>query len=145
MNEAYILACSLPSWYRDFQASTIESDIIPLSPEFVMYLHEDGVFLPPSLEPKTRERTFDDYDYGSDEDEGEARVWTGDEFLDLQEKLRERPKQFGGKFFIKLDWSSPRDAGYMTVDGTICCRSVLDAFLLLKSSDYVSHDLSHRY
>ena len=33
----------------------------------------------------------------------------------------------------------------MSLDGTLKCSSIADIFLLLKSSDFIAHDLSHAY
>ncbi len=51
---------------------------------------------------------------------------------------------FHGKgCFIKLNWSSPRDAEWII--GTLHCKTVQDILLLLQSSDFIIHDLCHAY
>ncbi len=52
LREQHVLACSFPSWYDTFKAHTIPSVIIPLSDEFVKFLHADGVYVPDRLLPK---------------------------------------------------------------------------------------------
>ena len=43
--------------------------------------------------------------------------------------------------FPKLDWSAPRDAAWIN-GGTLRCERAGDVYLLLKSSEFVSHDLT---
>lgn len=47
--------------------------------------------------------------------------------------------------FTKLNWSAPRDAAWMSPDGTLRCSSFNDICLLLKSSDFIAHDLTQAY
>lgn len=47
--------------------------------------------------------------------------------------------------FPKLNWSSPRDASWIVATNTLKCHHAADIFLLLKSSDFVAHDLAHAY
>ena len=44
--------------------------------------------------------------------------------------------------FPKLAWSSPKDAGWITADGTIACTTLTDLFQLLKASDRTSAALN---
>lgn len=44
----------------------------------------------------------------------------------------------------KLNWSAPKDATYMTAN-TMKCLSANDVYLLLKSSDFIMHDLEHPF
>lgn len=46
--------------------------------------------------------------------------------------------------FPKLNWTSPRDAAFLlpqTAYGPLHCTSPADVYLLLKSSDFVQHDI----
>lgn len=47
--------------------------------------------------------------------------------------------------FPKLNWSSPRDASWIATTNTLKCHNPADIFLLLKSSDFIAHDLAHAY
>jgi len=51
-------------------------------------------------------------------------------------------EDFDGAVFPKLNWSSPKDATWISTTGTLKCETVSEIFLLLKSSDYITHDLS---
>ena len=41
----------------------------------------------------------------------------------------------------KLNWSAPKDACWISATNSMECRSANDVYLLLKSSDFVVHDL----
>lgn len=47
--------------------------------------------------------------------------------------------------FPKLNWTSPRDAAWISATQSLKCTSPFDVFLLLKSSDFINHDLNHAY
>jgi hypothetical protein len=43
----------------------------------------------------------------------------------------------------KLNWSAPRDASWLLPGNTLQCRTSGEVILLLKSSDFIAHDLTH--
>lgn len=45
----------------------------------------------------------------------------------------------------KLNWSAPKDATWISAGNSMECRSPNDIYLLLKSSDFVTHDLEHAF
>lgn len=47
--------------------------------------------------------------------------------------------------FPKLNWSSPKDAQWIAFGNTLKCTSPSDIYLLLKSSDFIVHDLKYAY
>jgi len=47
--------------------------------------------------------------------------------------------------FPKLNWSSPRDAAWISTTQSLRCCSSSDILLLLKSSDFIVHDLDHPF
>lgn len=51
----------------------------------------------------------------------------------------------GGEVFPKLNWSSPKDASWITHNGTLKCTNFNEVCLLLKSSDFVMNDLTNAY
>jgi len=144
MNISNVRNCSFSSWYENFRKVTIKSRIIPLSQEFVEYLLSDGIILPAGsyAEPK--------YDTNSDDDWGEDEVdWSkanGSEpkapsFPELEARIKSCIDELGGSVFPKLNWSSPKDARWITANHTLQCGSLGEVFLLLKSSDFITHDL----
>lgn len=63
-------------------------------------------------------------------------------FPDLEVKIAKGIQQLGGNVFPKLNWSAPRDASWIANTGTLKCNIPGEIFLLLKASDFVTHDLT---
>ncbi|KAJ3083930.1 hypothetical protein HK102_000826, partial [Quaeritorhiza haematococci] len=157
VTKQHIDNCRFSSWYERFRSVSLKSRIIkPLPEAFIDYLNSDGVFLPldqngqpqPSYEPS---RKADDYDL----DEGSVS-WSDDEgeeeeenniphFPELQQQIEDIIEELGGAVFPKMNWSSPKDATWISMTGTLKCDNIAEIFLLLKSSDFIAHDLSHAY
>ena len=119
--------------------------------DFITYLESDGIQLPlnqdglptPHYEYK---HDLDAYDSSSEaqdlenanEDENQNQI----SFPLIQSQIQDAIHQLDGIVFPKLNWSSPKDASWITLDSTLKCRDASDIFLLLKSSDFIQHDLS---
>ncbi|KAF9933347.1 hypothetical protein FBU30_005751 [Linnemannia zychae] len=162
------------SWYPKFRSITIKSKVIPLPEEFVDYLNADGVFIPgqsgltlalsdseddesedenisdadrfkalqeATFRQKAEDDSSDDED-DSDSEQGEVPL---PHFPVLEREIEQTIEEFGGEVFPKLNWSSPRDASWIAATNTLKCHNVADVFLLLKSSDFIAHDLAHAY
>lgn len=54
-------------------------------------------------------------------------------------------RELGGKVFPKLNWSAPKDATWISPTNSLECCSASDVYLLLKSSDFITHDLEHPF
>ncbi|CAL9115759.1 unnamed protein product [Musa acuminata var. zebrina] len=76
----------------------------------------------------------------SDEDEAEAD--SAPSFPELEAAVERSITALGGAAFPKLNWSAPKDAAWISADGTLRCSSFADVALLLHSSDSIAHDLS---
>lgn len=50
-----------------------------------------------------------------------------------------------GSVAPKMNWSCPQDATWMMMNNTMQCKSAAELYLLLKSSDYINHDLGHAF
>ncbi|KAI8913589.1 D123-domain-containing protein [Gorgonomyces haynaldii] len=116
MLRAQVDECRFSRWYPQFRSSSIKSTVIPLSKEFVEYLKHAQVV--------------------SEQE---------NQFPELAQQVKEVIALYGGKVFPKLNWSSPKDASWMLCGNTLMCQSFDDIVLLLKSSDFVAHDLSFPY
>jgi hypothetical protein len=135
-------SCMLTNWYASFRRHTIKSSIIPLPKDFISYLLSDGIQLPTKSQPSAMgTRGFDNE--GSDqwsESDTAAEIWEGSEaILELNEKIKMEIIRLGGHVFPKLNWSAPKDALWM--NGSLKCSTDADVYLLLKSSDFIVHDL----
>ncbi|KAF0698366.1 Aste57867_11016 [Aphanomyces stellatus] len=107
--------CRFTAWYENLRDESILSIAIPLPEEFIRTLLEDKIQVDEELYP--------------------------DRFVDA---VKESIKTLGGSVFVKLDWSSPRDAKWM-LGNSLRCRTFEDIVVLLKSSDFISHDLTEVY
>ena len=153
-----VLACQYHSWHERFRDVAIRSVLVPLDEDMVAYLHADSVFLPDDAtvaQPVANtENDMDGWDAadgaaqtrgdGSSDDENAARLpatldaWRArvDEIIG---------EQLEGEAFPKLNWSAPLDADWIAPNSTMLCRNADEVLLLLKSSDFVGHDLSHAF
>lgn len=115
----------------------------------VEWLRADAVELP-SGTPTSLFVTAKNSDHEESDDEG----WDDDaeateakahfDFGDFTDAVQRAIQRLGGAVLPKLNWSSPQDAVWMNM-GSLRCSQAGDVFLLLKSSDFVVHDLElHR-
>lgn len=145
--KSHVLNCSFHSWYPRFAEITPPVSLIPLSAPFLSYLRSDGIVLP-SDDPPALTSSDDDHDSGvfsappsegelhPDNDEDIAAGWR-----DVHERIRSTIASLGGSVYPKLNWSAPKDAVWITTNRSMACQTPLELYLLLKSSDFISHDL----
>ncbi|KAE9404018.1 D123-domain-containing protein [Gymnopus androsaceus JB14] len=141
LSSSYILSFQFSSWYPIFRTSSIKSTIIrPLSQKFLDYLNADRVFVPKGSENVPAESTLsDDEDDVNPDEEEEEQVFA---FPELDEKIRAAIKDYGA-VFPKLNFSAPKDASWiLPASSPLKCTSPADVYLLLKSSDFITHDRS---
>jgi hypothetical protein len=77
-----------------------------------------------------------------DDDESEEETVYPD-FKEFDKKILDALELFDNKAFIKLNWSSPKDA-YWSLN-KLKCERLSDVYILLKSSDFISHDLNEPF
>ncbi|KAJ7601078.1 D123-domain-containing protein [Mycena floridula] len=136
---SYILAFQFGSWYPKFSSISIKSKTItPLSKQFRDYLDADSIFVPEGSEDVPAESSLSD----DEDDEPDSPTAPKFAFPELDEQIRACVKEYGA-VFPKLNFSSPKDASWVLAAGSpLKCTSPADVYLLLKSSDFVNHDLS---
>lgn len=151
MNTSNVDNCSFSSWYDSFRKVTIKSRIIPLQQDFIDYLLADGIVLPAGSynEPKY-DQNVDENDCCSDDDEVDWSVASTQEteapsFPQLEDRIKRCIDELGGSVFPKLNWSAPKDAKWITASHTLQCGSIGEVLLLLKSSDFITHDLTQPF
>ena len=139
LTTSHILACSYHSFHPQFRSHIPKSRTIPLPQPFLDYLRSDGIILPSSSSPSATE---DDSGYSDSEDEDEdvASRWR-----DLHQQISTTIVELGGKVVPKLNWSAPKDATWISATNDMECQSANDVYLLLKSSDFITHDLEHPF
>ena len=64
------------------------------------------------------------------------------EFPELEAAIDAAIAELGGAALPKLNWSAPKDATFMSADGTTRCTCFAEVAMLLRSSDCVAHDLA---
>ncbi|RKP01736.1 hypothetical protein CXG81DRAFT_11593 [Caulochytrium protostelioides] len=156
-------ACVFSAWYPRFRRHTVRSAILkPLTPAFLRYLTADRVFLPDAASDSEAEAAgaadadptasldgnaaaVENNDDDDDDDDASSIGDAVPDFPELAAQVAAAIDSLGGRVFPKLNWSAPRDAAWMSFNGTLECRSFSDVLLLLKSSDFIVHDLDWPY
>ena len=161
----HIQNCSYDSWFPRHRSQCLKSRIIPLPPDVVAYLQEDGIVLADDedngLEAEDEEEWHssgaannaprpthpeDSSDDEDDENDGPNQTPPNKRFPETHNLIKEKIKELGGAVAPKLNWSSPQDAKWISPhQNTLKCTSPNDIYLLLKSSLFVSHDLTHAF
>ncbi|KAI5476927.1 cell division cycle protein 123 [Pseudohyphozyma bogoriensis] len=140
-----VLACRFSSWYPGFRKISPKATIIkPLEERFIAYLESDGVFIPEGSGPMGVSELSDDEDDGNGSDSSRDLSWQI-EFTALDAEIRDVIRKYDGPVFPKLNWSCPQDAAWMVAGSNLKCQTPADVYLLLKSSDFISHDLDHAF
>jgi hypothetical protein len=92
---------------------------------------------------------FLDADDSDDEDDNAPRVVRlppNKRFPELHQRIKDEIAALGGVVAPKLNWSAPKDAAeLMEQKNTMKCRTPDDIYFMLKSSNFVSHDLEHAF
>jgi D123. len=111
-----------------------------LTAPFVKYLRADGIVLPPEAVAPTDDDNLDTFS-----DSGEEEPDPSTEWQEIHSQIKNTISEFGGIVTPKLNWSAPKDATFMAATNDTQCRSPNDIYLLLKSSDFITHDLDHPF
>nr|CAB3229165.1 cell division cycle protein 123 homolog [Phallusia mammillata] len=141
--------CRFSNWYLKFTELTMKSLVIPLSEEFVEYLKDNGTLVLPdgfSIDnnyDREEEDSDNNLSHWNEQVENQEEV-VAPRFPDLLEHIMRCIQELGGKVFPKLTWSAPKDASWMT-HNSLKCTNAGEVLLLLKSSDFVMHDLTSAF
>ncbi|KAM8884373.1 translation initiation factor eIF2 assembly protein [Synchiropus picturatus] len=146
MKKEQVVNCQFSVWYPIFKKHTIKSLILPLPQNVIDYLQDDGTLVVSGSDhnPQNHNSSVDAEEDVQWSDE-ETTTVTAPEFPEFNSKVLEAINALGGRVFPKLNWSSPRDANWIALNSTLECRSLSDIFLLFKSSDFITHDLTQPY
>lgn len=143
----------MPVWYPNFEEHTIETMFLKAPESFLQYLLSDeGLFLPESVcstisddlvIPTTDSNSLDIPNSSSSENGARTKlILQSQNFQDFHKQVDDVIKTIGGKVFPKMNWSSPRDAAWIAMNNSLCCENFIDICLLMKSSDFITHDLT---
>ncbi|GMK59696.1 hypothetical protein CspeluHIS016_0803020 [Cutaneotrichosporon spelunceum] len=118
------------AWYEIFEdlttpATVISIDALGERAAFLEWIESDSIFIPE--------------DAGAEPSHEDAPKY---HLPALNKAIRAAIDKYGA-VFPKLNWTSPRDAAFILPQGhgPLHCTSPHDIYLLLKSSDFVQHDL----
>lgn len=63
----------------------------------------------------------------------------------MHDRIKATIAELDGSVVPKLNWSAPKDATWISATNSMECQVPNDVYLLLKSSDFVTHDLEHAF
>lgn len=138
-------ACSFQNWYHLFKDHTIKSVVIPMCNNVVSYLLEDSTLVLPEEACISTADKYSDHEgdcLDLDHTEEVSSEIKQPSFPVLSKALKDGINKLGGEVFIKLNWSAPLDAAWITSTKSLRCTSIEDVYLLLKSSDLLVKDLT---
>lgn len=155
----HIQNCSYDAWFPKYKSFCIKSRIIPLPQVVVSYLQEDGIVLADEDDAvgnaqedewhsagASNPQPRDDDSSDDEEDSAQPPLPPNQRFPELHQTIKDKIQELGGSVAPKLNWSSPKDAKWISPhQNTLKCTSPNDIYLLLKSSSFVSHDLVHAF
>jgi hypothetical protein len=113
-------------------------------------LKADGIVLPEDT-PNPR-RVWSDTDSGifssaederQQDDDDDADV--AQDWREIHESIKSTIAELGGTVMPKLNWSAPKDATWISATNSMECQTPDDVYLLLKGSDFITHDLEHAF
>mmetsp|Transcript_6568 Transcript_6568/g.27086 ORF Transcript_6568/g.27086 Transcript_6568/m.27086 type:complete len:361 (+) Transcript_6568:55-1137(+) len=150
MREEHVRQCQFAAWYEQFRDVTVESVVIPLAGRGVLpWLLQSDFTLSDEQFPVTHTRDlYDALDPDSAFSPADLETSAGETAgvpQDAMEEIDAVIEALGGEVLPKLNWSSPRDATWMNPTGSMRCTSASEVLVLLKSSDFVTNDLSMAY
>ncbi|MCJ1472992.1 hypothetical protein MMC13_001641 [Lambiella insularis] len=146
----HILHCSYSFWYPLYRSLTPKARLVPLPAPFLAYLRADGIVLPSSAPPSPYKDIDDDSGIFTssstsdtdtdDESPDPSLAWPG-----VHASIRDTIAELQGSVTPKLNWSAPKDATWISATNSMECRTPNDVYLLLKSSDFIAHDLEQAF
>jgi hypothetical protein len=146
--------CQFDQWHPHFAAHAFASSVSLVAPsEFVAWLRaDDGVHLADDNDVVRRATHIDEaIEYDDDGWQTELAAPLEHDALpacaEFRAQLQSALARLGGVCFVKLNWSAPRDASWLLgAHGADLKFTCVDEILLaLKGSDFIAHDLEHRY
>ena len=150
ITRSHILHCSYHDWHPRYRTITPKARLIPLSKPFVNYLRADGIILPAEdhevlSSTDTDSGIFSASTSPADSDSEDEEPDPSLEWLDIHRKIKETIKELKGSVHPKLNWSAPKDATWIAATNSMECKTANDVYLLLKSSDFITHDLEQAF
>lgn len=131
--------CQFFNWYPKLRSLSPRAIVLEAPEDFRQYLLADGIYLHESASENSDEGLAD---ADADSIESDSVVKPPESF---HKAIEEAITKLGGAVAPKLNWSAPRDACWINATNDMKCITANDIYTLMKSSDYVTHDLTHAY
>ncbi|KAF0029461.1 hypothetical protein F2P81_018566 [Scophthalmus maximus] len=146
MKKEQVVNCQFSVWYPIFKKHTIKRSI---SANMLRGCVSQGSDVT-RLDHNTQQTQTNNNDSDAEEDiqwsdDETTTTVTAPEFPEFTSKVLEAINSLGGRIFPKLNWSAPRDANWIALNSSLQCDSLSDIFLLFKSSDFITHDLTQPF
>jgi hypothetical protein len=120
----------------------LETKLIPITPAFLEYLRADSIVLADDDDDDSSNTAQEDSNW----EDSEAQPDPTAEFPDFHQAIKDAIVSLGGSVAPKLNWSAPKDAAWiMLKTNSMECYTPNDIYLLLKSSNFITHDLEHAF
>lgn len=103
--------------------------------------------LPPENNPASSADDDDDWTVsnGYESDSSEDGEDPSAEWPAIHSRVKAVISELGGSVSPKLNWSAPKDATWISATNSTECKTANDIYLLLKSSNFITHDLEHAF
>lgn len=158
LTKKHIDSCKYTNWYETFHKKslgkyTIDSHILKdLSHNFISFLLEDDIKLKTNTDNTFNDHNQDFSDWSSSEndtssDEDSIKfVDPKSVFPEVDDFINSCFDKNNNKLTPRLNWSAPKDAVWiLPYNNTMLTYTSDDIYLLLKSSNYIMHDLLYPY
>ncbi|CAG5100820.1 Similar to CDC123: Cell division cycle protein 123 homolog (Macaca fascicularis) [Cotesia congregata] len=134
-----VIECSISTWYSEFTKNSLETVVLQIPDNFLNYLEHDAFILPvEATDNKIRNIKWSDGSSGQDNLTEDSAQPT---FPEFSKQIQDVIDDFGA-VFVKSNWRTPSDAMWVAVTKSLKCTSLEEVYLLLKSSDRISRDIS---
>ncbi|KAG8040457.1 hypothetical protein G9C98_002453 [Cotesia typhae] len=134
-----VIECSISTWYPEFIKNSLETVVLQIPENFLNYLEHDAFILPvEATDNKILNLKWSDGSSGQDNLSEDSAQPT---FPEFSKQIQDIIDDFGA-VFVKSNWRTPSDAMWVAVTKSLKCTSLEEVYLLLKSSDRISRDIS---
>lgn len=142
-------ACQVSQWYPLFASVAYKTRIVELTADEEAYLTSDNISatdVPQAMPRHPRGPGDADQDIADAAEAGStssSECGTECQFAGLnalKTRVNSAIERLHGPVLAKLNWSSPKDAVWLSPNGLVC-NNVDEVLLLLKSSDRIAHDV----
>jgi hypothetical protein len=147
--------CAFDAWYTHFATHAYRCRVLVAPSALQRYLEsDDGLRLGDDNNVVRRDTFVDEGEDYDDDDWHTELAQPVDNAVDAvlpadfsAELTRVMNEEMDGKCFVKLNWSAPRDAAWLLGAhvAPLQFSSVDQILVALKGSDFIAHDLAHRY